>query len=234
VAAELSGKGVPSLTGGGILAQTETGTAHNTANSPKPSRLLINEEVHTPIPVQEQTSNTLAKSCELALVPTLPISTVIETQFYGALVLLYTLDQIQDHHTKRPSYRGGLEGESSELRRSFIDSLAYICDYKKGGDSVTAIAIQRTCQGIKFWVAANQGVKDIVTDFLRDVLQNLKGASVEYERAIQRSLLPKIVAFNKQRLDFYWMSLQGNLCLCLVRLEEMIQGSGKLLPLFCY
>jgi hypothetical protein len=233
VATELFRKGVPSLTGGGILAQTETVTAHNTANSPKPSRLLINEEVHTPIPVQEQTSNTLAKSCELALVPTLPISTVIETQFYGALVLLYTLDQIQGQHTKRPSYSGGFEGESSELRRSFIDSLAYICDYKKGGDSVTAIAIQRTCQGTKFWVAANQGVKDIVTDFLRDVLQNLKGVSVEHERAVQRSLLSKIVAFNKQRLDFYWKSLRGNLRLCFVRLEEMIQGSGKLLQLFC-
>jgi hypothetical protein len=72
---------------------------------------------------------------------------------------------------------------------------------KGGGDSVTAIAIQRTCQGIEFWVAANQGVKDIVTDFLRDVLQDLKGASVEYERAVQRSLLSKIVAVNKQRLD---------------------------------
>jgi hypothetical protein len=159
---------------------------------------------------------------------------VTEKQFYGASVLLYTLDQIQDHHTKRPSYRGGLEDESFELRRSFIDSLAYICDYKKGGDSVTAIAIQRTCQGVKFWVAANQGVKDIVTDFLRDVLQNLKGASVEYERAVQRSLLSKVVAFNKHRLDFYWKWLQGNLGLCLARLEKMIQCSGKLLQLPCY
>jgi hypothetical protein len=92
VAAELSRKGVPSLTVGGDLAHTETGTAHNTANSPKANPLLVNEEHHIPIPVPEQTSNTLVKFCELALVPTLPISTVIETQFYGPLVLLYTLD----------------------------------------------------------------------------------------------------------------------------------------------
>jgi len=107
---------------------------------------------------------------------------------------MYTLDQIQNHHIKRPSCRGGLEDELSELRRSFTESFAYTCDSKKGGDSVTATAIQRTCRGIKFWVAANQGVKDIVTEILRGVLQVLKGASVEHERAVKKSLLSKIVA----------------------------------------
>jgi hypothetical protein len=87
---------------------------------------------------------------------------------------------------------------------------------------------------VKFWVAANQGVKDKVTHFLRDVLQNLKEASVEHERAVQKSLLLKIVTFNQHRLDFYWTWLRDNLRLCLVRLEEMIQCSGKLLQLFCY
>ena len=118
---------------------------------------------------------------------------MIETQFYGALIFLYTLDQIQDHHTKRLSCCGGLEGGYSELQRSFTDNLACICDHKKSGDWVTVIAIQRTCQDIKFWVAANHGAKDIVTDFLRGALQILKGALVDYESC------PEIVAFQDRR-----------------------------------
>jgi hypothetical protein len=49
--------------------------------------------------------------------------------------------------------------EIDELRRSFIDSIAYICDYEKGRDTVTAAALQREPVGVTVWLAANTHVK---------------------------------------------------------------------------
>ena len=37
-----------------------------------------------------------------------------------------------------------------ELRRAFLDQLAYVCDHVKDGDTVTAIALEALPSGVTF------------------------------------------------------------------------------------
>ncbi|KFZ25279.1 hypothetical protein V502_00239 [Pseudogymnoascus sp. VKM F-4520 (FW-2644)] len=45
-----------------------------------------------------------------------------------------------------------------ELRRTFLDQLAYVCDNIKGGDTVAAIALEAQPSGVTFWAASNNNV----------------------------------------------------------------------------
>ena len=39
-----------------------------------------------------------------------------------------------------------------ELKRNFLNQLAYVCDYIKGGDTVTAIALEAQPPLVTFWM----------------------------------------------------------------------------------
>lgn len=166
----------------------------------------------------------------LAAATPVPISPIVERQFYESQLLLYVLEKVRGEHKKRQNYHGELDQDETELRRSFVDKLAYICDFKKGGSTVTALALQKTYQGVIFWLAANETVKPKVIDFLRRVLQLLKkvedGAS---RKATETQLLALIVPFNKDRLEYYWSALLKYLPLCIERLEVLEGSTSELL-----
>ena len=67
------------------------------------------------------------------------------------------------------------ELDNWNLRRSFLDRLAYICDFKKGGATVTAIALEQRPAGVVFWVVANENVKGNVVKALEKILKGLVG-----------------------------------------------------------
>ncbi|KAF4630477.1 hypothetical protein G7Y89_g7669 [Cudoniella acicularis] len=171
------------------------------------------------------TSNLDDAIFRLAAATPVPISPVVERQFYESQLLLYVLEKVRGEHKKRQNYHGELDQDETELRRSFIDQLAYICDFKKGGSTVTALALQKTYQGVIFWLAANETVKPKVIDFLRRVFQLLKkvedGAS---RKTTETQVLALIVPFNKDRLDYYWSALSRYLPLCVQRLEVLEDG----------
>ncbi|PMD19081.1 hypothetical protein NA56DRAFT_214524 [Hyaloscypha hepaticicola] len=150
------------------------------------------------------------------------ISPIIERQFYESQLLLYVLEKVRGEHKKRQNYHGELDQDETELRRSFVDKLAYICDFKKGGSTVTALALQKTYQGVIFWLAANETVKSKVIDFLRQVLRLLKKVEGSASRkATETQLLALVVPFNQERLDYYWSALSKYLPLCIERLEVL-------------
>lgn len=66
------------------------------------------------------------------------------SRFYERLVLLYTLGSTRGEH----SYAAlSIEQSISQLPledvwRRFLNELAYMCDYDKGGDTVTAIGLE--------------------------------------------------------------------------------------------
>jgi hypothetical protein len=166
----------------------------------------------------------------LAAASPIPISPIVERQFYESQLLLYVLGQARGGHKKRQNYHGGIDQDETELRRSFIDKLAYICDFKKRGSTVTALALQKTYQGVIFWLAANETVQPSVVDFLRQVLRLLKKVEFEASRkSTETQLLALIVLFNKERLDYYWSTLLKYLPLCIERLEELEGFTSELL-----
>ncbi|KAH9879750.1 hypothetical protein J1614_001773 [Plenodomus biglobosus] len=101
------------------------------------------------------------------------------SRFYEPLVLLYTLGNTrgeracaeklpQDHLAYLPL---------TDLRRTFLTDLAYMCDYDKGGETVTAIGVQSTPQKHIFWVASNAGLNTKIINFLRSLLTQVMRVS---------------------------------------------------------
>ena len=52
----------------------------------------------------------------------------------------------------------------------FPNELAYMCNFDKGGETVTAVGLQYTLQWHIFWVASNAGSKAKVVEFLNSLL----------------------------------------------------------------
>lgn len=159
-----------------------------------------------------ETQNELAdETFQLAASNPADITSTVERQFYESQLLLYVLGQVRGERRNRQNYHGELDQDDAELRRSFVDQLAYICDFKTGGTTVTALALQKTYQGIIFWLAANETVKPKVRDFLREVLGLLRDIEGSSKKAAETKLLALVVNFNKERLDFYWSHLKKSL-----------------------
>lgn len=157
---------------------------------------------------------------QLAASSSVPISAKIERQFYESHLLLYVLGQVRGEHKKRQSYTGELDRDEISLRRSFLDKLAYICDYTKNGTTVTALALQKTFDSVVFWLSANETVRPAVIELLTNVLLLLKNNSAASKKEMEAQLLALIVPFSKVRLDYYWHFLSRDLPLCIEYLKS--------------
>lgn len=145
------------------------------------------------------------------------VSNKVLYRFYEPLTLLYVLDRTQGDHIKRAGTETSSLEEISkqELRRRFLDSLSYMCDFKKGGDTVTAIAV--ASGPLRYHMSCNKGPEDKVTKFVKSVLATL--ATVYSQSAQQRTetendLLTKCSSFSEARLTAYWKILQSSLEKC--------------------
>ncbi|KAF5715856.1 hypothetical protein FGLOB1_2805 [Fusarium globosum] len=89
------------------------------------------------------------------------------------------------------------------IRRRFLKNLCFICDYRKGGDTTTSIALESQTNEVILWVAANFTPHNNVILFLNDTLQQLqrdpKGTEEERER-LRKKLTKKCVDFAAPRL----------------------------------
>lgn len=88
-------------------------------------------------------------------------------------------------------------------RRRFLKNLCFICDYKKGGDTTTSIAVENRPDCFMFWVAGNVTPSRKVVDFLSGVLGHLQGAeaadTVEKKR-LEAKLTGDFIRFSTPRL----------------------------------
>ena len=203
------------------------------SNSAGPSSpMLLNQTPKTPNNLAPRSaakvSNMDDEIFRLAAATPVPISPTVERQFHESQLLLYILEKVRGEHKKRQNYHGELDQGETELRRSFVDKLAYICDFKKGGSTVTALALQKTYQGVTFWIAANETVKLKVIEFLQQILQLLKNVDRTSRETTETQLLALVVPFNKERLDYYWSALKKDLPICMERLDDLEGSTGKL------
>jgi hypothetical protein len=165
----------------------------------------------------------------MALTPRLSAEDRLKYRFYEPLVLLHILDP---HGQQRisPCPSEDLVAnrlELRELRRNFLQQLAYICDYKKGGDTVTAVALEARPSGITYWVAANTTPTRSTISFLRGILDTLKSLASsppEHRNIIEDEIIRRCIKFNLKRLKAYRDFLQKSLQPCL----ESLRGSKTL------
>jgi hypothetical protein len=144
-----------------------------------------------------------------------PVAPKLLERFYEALVMLRILSKNRGDRIK--SDDSPSDHEDQGLRRNFIRHLAYLCDYEKGGHSVTAIALQRTPQKIVYWFASNKtpdsksGAKDRTKSFLQDVISALKNATPGTAVKTESELFTKSVKFSSKRISEYTKILTSEL-----------------------
>jgi hypothetical protein len=153
----------------------------------------------------------------------------LQSRFYEPLVLLHILDRNGERRISRcPSEDLVIpQLQLRELRRTFLDQLAYVCDYAKGGDTVTAIALERQPSSVTFWVASNTEPSAKTILFLRDILntlQTLGSSRTENARTtIEHEITRVCIDFNLRRIKGYFACLQRPLQQCVATLK----GSGE-------
>lgn len=158
-----------------------------------------------------------------------PSSTEI---LYQLLILLQVLEPIREERSGFGS-GGHIKLNHSNVRRSFVEAIAYISAYRSGRDHVTATAIRQTpARGI-IWLASNKRVEKKVTDFLISVLQVLGDfARLEHSKAIierpsiTEGLLQGIIKFVTPRLRRYHSKAVNILPECL-RVIKVALSQGE-------
>jgi hypothetical protein len=153
-------------------------------------------------------------------------------RFYEPLVLLHVLDPNGEQRTPRAvDVTDTSDMQLRELRRTFLDQLAYVCDNIKGGDAVTAVALEAQPSGVVFWVASNSGVSARPTEFLRKVLctlQSLAMCRIESARsATEAEVSQMCIEFSIRRVKAYQTLLRKPLQLCLTNPKRSGEPAGK-------
>jgi hypothetical protein len=127
-------------------------------------------------------------------------------RFYEPLGLLFALGTARDERTHKtlPSFEQVDSWTAQQLRRQFLDELAFLCDHEKGGDTCTAIALGQTPQGYVFWVAANKCPREQIVGFLTKLLEilNLAHGESDGQRLI-RDIFRISVTFARKRIKNY-------------------------------
>ncbi|KAH7021755.1 hypothetical protein B0J12DRAFT_687231 [Macrophomina phaseolina] len=154
------------------------------------------------------------------------------SRFYEPLVLLRTLGQTRGERISRPSSGEPVDLANCQLRRSFLDYLAYTCDYEKGGDTVTAIALERTPQGPIYWISANKNLGQKVIQFLEKTLKKLQDVAQTpgKDASEEAQLLSKdFVFFARSRIKKYWSCLARCLqnCFNILSSQESDKDNGQ-------
>lgn len=134
-------------------------------------------------------------------------------RFYEVLVLLRVLGQVQGDKINRQTL-GDADIHSMtavEMRRMVMNHLCTMCDFLKGGDTVTAMAVENLPQGPRYWVAAHGQLKKIVA-FLSRVLGMLGSwTSADDQLDLEGRLFDIFVEFHRPRIAKYLGVLRGSI-----------------------
>lgn len=154
------------------------------------------------------------------------------SRFHEPLVLLYTLGRTRGERTSvaMPAREHLAHLPLDDIRRMFLNELAYVCDYDKGGETVTALGLQHTPQGYIFWLASNAGLKTKVIEFLDSLLNRVlhTGAATDVPQLVAE-VASECITFAGSRIKKYKSHLRPLLRRCTSHLEAQ-EPVGKLKP----
>lgn len=152
-------------------------------------------------------------------------------RFYEPLVLLHVLDPNGAQRISRHAVdmADAPHVELWELRRAFLDQLAYVCDYTKGGDTVTAIALEAQPSGVIYWITANSGVSPGTIRFLEQLLNTLQlSCQAGSDRNhIETQIAQMCIEFGRRRDRSYQKLIEPLLKRCIRHLSRSQKSSGE-------
>jgi hypothetical protein len=124
-------------------------------------------------------------------------------RFYEPLILLSVLDPTRGAHRPDLITDRGLQGRE-KLWRNFLDQLSFLCDSKRGGDTVTAIAAQRTVEHTVFWLASNSNTGSKAkkhVEWILSRLNSLYDADLEKIELVENEIKAHCITFSSSRID---------------------------------
>jgi OTT_1508-like deaminase len=150
------------------------------------------------------------------------------SRFYEPLVLLHVLDRNGEQRVPR-SHQEDFSTSAQELRRNFLEQLAYICDFVKGGDSVTAVALEAHPSSVIYWIASNSEPSEVVVSHLHEILcllSNLSSSSESFRRTLEERVATKCVQFSAKRVEAYQTLIRRPLEACIKALSVSSENEG--------
>ncbi|UQC88678.1 uncharacterized protein CLUP02_14203 [Colletotrichum lupini] len=150
-------------------------------------------------------------------------------RFYEALILLSSLMQACSRNGQQPNKAPSDVSEPGDdyrmTQECLMNKLAQICDNRRGGETITSVAIIQLPDCLVYAFASNQRspkeIKEAET-FLLDLFEYLSNtsatSSVLMEEATSKSatyVLEKILAFNHERVQCYRIGLVHGLTQCI-------------------
>lgn len=139
------------------------------------------------------------------------------SRFYEPYLLLFSLGQTQDGHTPYPISAS----EYQKQRREFMRNLAVICDYRKGGSSFTAFAVNRDGQRNIYWLGSRQAQKcaHMLSDSLKALLEYATSLA-QHQDSLQLDFLRMCVEHAKERIKVYIIDLEKAISFCTQELSS--------------
>jgi hypothetical protein len=134
-------------------------------------------------------------------------------------------------HSER-DISSNIPGDRAELRRDFLDKLSYLCDIDKSGATVTAAAMRKEYAFNVLYLAANEGIKPEVKNFVELTMKRLRAVSLEKSEGTANAILQDAIGKGEQRFLFYRTKMLGFAKQCREGLQKLKQDKeGGLLPL---
>ncbi|EFW16609.1 conserved hypothetical protein [Coccidioides posadasii str. Silveira] len=125
----------------------------------------------------------------------------LERRFYEPLVLVHVIDPVRG--VRFNNTNDTTDDTLDKLRRSFINGIATICDFRKGGDTVTAAALQATPEHTVIWLSANKTPSAKTVNYLEGILAILTEVTVEKRSSTSEEIIRRIIEFCEPRLSYY-------------------------------
>ncbi|KAK8251957.1 hypothetical protein IWZ00DRAFT_488409 [Phyllosticta capitalensis] len=145
------------------------------------------------------------------------------SQFYEPLVLLHALGQTRGERVPESRDARLANLSDDQLRQLFLNHLAYSCDYDKGGETVTAVALEDRPQGPRYWLSANEGPREKVKLFVEALLQTLRELARNPDDITEEdleSVARECISFARHRIKNYWPLLVTQRRRCLKTLSK--------------
>ncbi|KAF8535704.1 hypothetical protein BDD12DRAFT_854287 [Trichophaea hybrida] len=184
--------------------------------SPPKSRQGIQETLNSPGRLPDPTTPSKiqrgiqqkSKSPKMASSPPeqaiTPINPKQHRRFYGAVLLLYALDPVRGDRRSRAKVSDPDELSPDVLLDKFLDSVAYACDRKKGGETVTAAALQKDPGGPILLLGSNSQIQKETIENLEEILEQLKTISFgKEEKTLEDDIVRKLTYLGAERLKAY-------------------------------
>ena len=149
----------------------------------------------------------------------------LKRRFYEPLVLSHALSHTQGDRIAEDmvTWTEDLLGRQISSRREVLRQLCRACDYEKGGETVTSMALEKTPQGPVYWISTKESNCNRVLPFLQQLLDTLH-TGADSISTLRAMLLKQTTDFAASRIHDHRRLLQIEL----TRTQEVLQTRESL------